>query len=164
MLYVKGREFKVSTLYLDQPPQDYIEAATKTIFQIHYKTRPGDILVFMSGQDDIEALRAQLESYLPSLDPQKQRLLICPLYARLTPAEQNKAFNMAPPNTRKIILATNVAETSITISGISCVIDCGFAKEKTYHPTSGEYIRVVLSFFKSECYTRRYGFVASESD
>lgn len=69
--------------------------------------------------------------------PYDAQILICPLYARLTPAEQNKAFNPAPPNTRKVILATNVAETSITISGIKYVIDSGMAKEKMYHAGSG---------------------------
>lgn len=95
-----------------------------------------------------------LESYMPSMDPRKPQvsqmhiaslyqahywpqLLICPLYARLTPAEQDKAFKSAPPSTRKVILATNVAETSITISGIRFVIDTGMAKEKTYHPSTG---------------------------
>lgn len=123
--------------YLEKSVQDYIEAAVKAIFQIHYRMPPGDILVFLAGQDDIESLRSQLESYLPTMDHNKPQLLICPLYARLTPGEQDKAFNIAPPNTRKIILATNVAETSITISGITYVIDTGFAKEKTYHPNSG---------------------------
>ena len=64
-------------------------------------------------------------------------MLVCPLYARLTPAEQNKAFHLAPPKTRKVILATNVAETSITISGIKYVVDAGMAKEKTYHASTG---------------------------
>ena len=72
-----------------------------------------------------------------SHNPASAQLLICPLYARLTPAEQNKAFNPAPPNTRKVILATNVAETSITISGIKYVVDSGMAKEKMYHAGTG---------------------------
>ena len=138
VLYVKGREHKVKILYLEQAPNDYLEAATKAIFQLHVKSPPGDVLVFLSGQEDIETLRAQLESYIPSMDKTRQTMLICLLYARLTPGEQDKAFNVAPPNTRKIILATNVAETSITISGITYVIDCGLAKEKSYHPVTGQ--------------------------
>ena len=65
------------------------------------------------------------------------QLLICPLYAKLAPQEQAKAFAPTPPNTRKIILSTNVAETSVTIPGVSYVVDTGLAKEKEYHPSVG---------------------------
>lgn len=69
------------------------------------------------------------------------QLLICPLYAKLAPSEQAKAFAPAPPRTRKIILATNVAETSVTIPGIKYVIDTGMAKEKQYHASVGKLSR-----------------------
>ena len=167
VLYIQGRSYKVEIKFLDAPVSDYIEATYKTVFQIHYQLPPGDILCFLSGQDDIEAVRTAIEGYMPSVDRAKKgdvgprvscphsfrsrlrmlvlmlcampdaQILVCPLYARLTPAEQNKAFNPAPPNTRKVILATNVAETSITISGIKYVIDSGMAKEKMYHASSG---------------------------
>lgn len=64
---------------------------------------------------------------------------MCPLYAKLGPAEQAKAFAPAQPKTRKVILATNVAETSVTIPGIKYVIDTGLAKEKQYHASVGEW-------------------------
>lgn len=67
------------------------------------------------------------------------QLLITPLYAKLAPAEQAKAFAPAPPNTRKVILATNIAETSVTIPGVKFVVDCGLAKEKRYHAGTGEF-------------------------
>ena len=65
------------------------------------------------------------------------QIVICPLYAKLPPAEQAKAFLPAPPKTRKVILATNVAETSITIPGVRYVIDTGFCKEKQHHASVG---------------------------
>lgn len=137
VLYVKGRTHPVHIKYLEQPTQDYIEAAVKTVFQIHRQLPPGDILVFLAGQDDIESMKSQLDLYIRDIENGKYQILVCPLYARLTPAEQNKAFGVAPPNSRKIILATNVAETSITISGIRYVVDTGMAKEKTYHAATG---------------------------
>lgn len=74
MLYIKGREYKVTVKYLDKAVEDYIETALKTIFQIHCESPPGDILVFLSGQEEIQNLTAQIESYLPSLDPRKMKV------------------------------------------------------------------------------------------
>ena len=74
VLYIKGREHKVQIKYLDKPIQDYLEGALKTIFQIHYMAPPGDVLVFLSGQEDIESLRLQIESFLPTLDQKKMQV------------------------------------------------------------------------------------------
>ncbi|ORY76229.1 P-loop containing nucleoside triphosphate hydrolase protein [Leucosporidium creatinivorum] len=140
VVYVKGRQFDVEVLYAEEAQADYQEAALKTIFQIHMKRPPGDVLVFLPGQDDIESLTASITTYMKDLAttyPSRGSLLICPLYAKLAPSEQAKAFAPAPPNTRKIILATNVAETSVTIPGIKYVVDSGMAKEKQYHAAVG---------------------------
>jgi HrpA-like RNA helicase len=64
-------------------------------------------------------------------------MIICPLYAKLPPHLQQKVFQRTPPNFRKFILSTNVAETSITIPGVSYVIDTGFAKVKRFHSMAG---------------------------
>lgn len=93
------------------------------------------------GQEDIESLQSSLKAYLPALrkeSPKSLELLIAPLYAKLSPQEQAKAFVITPPNTRKVILATNVAETSVTIPGVKYVVDTGMAKEKEYHASVGE--------------------------
>jgi HrpA-like RNA helicase len=76
VLYVKGRSHKVDIKYLDAPTQDYIEATVKTVFQIHCMMPPGDILVFLAGQDDIEAVRSQLDLYLLSLPKDKLQVRI----------------------------------------------------------------------------------------
>ena len=60
--------------YLDRPIQDYLEGALKAIFQLHYTAPPGDVLVFLSGQEDIESLRLQMETFLPSLDAKKLKV------------------------------------------------------------------------------------------
>ncbi|GAA5915840.1 hypothetical protein JCM6882_006816 [Rhodosporidiobolus microsporus] len=140
VLFVKGRQHKVEIKYTDEPQTDYLDAALKTVFQIHAKYPPGGILVFLPGQDEIESLQASITSYLPDLaktSPQADEIAIVPLYAKLPAAEQAKAFEPAKPKTRKVILSTNVAETSVTIPGVSYVIDCGLAKEKRYHAGTG---------------------------
>lgn len=143
-------------LYSEIPQPDYCEAALKTIFQIHLKRPPGDVLVFLPGQDDIETVAASVKSFLPDLQksyPSLANILICPLYARLSPLEQKKAFDLAPPNTRKVILSTNIAETSVTIPGVKYVVDSGMAKEKEYLATVG--IDTLVTAFISKSSARQ---------
>ncbi|KDE06313.1 hypothetical protein MVLG_03352 [Microbotryum lychnidis-dioicae p1A1 Lamole] len=143
VLYVKGRQHAVTIMYSEEPQVDYLDAALKVIFQLHMRSESqlrGDILVFLPGQDDIDALGVSIKSYAKDLvvsHPEHDAILVCPLYAKLSPAEQAKAFIPTPTHTRKVILATNVAETSITIPGIRFVIDTGLAKEKQYHASVG---------------------------
>ncbi|KAI5479929.1 ATP-dependent rna helicase dhx8 [Pseudohyphozyma bogoriensis] len=140
VLYVEGRQFKVKIYYAPEPIDDYCQGAVQTVFYLHTKEQPGDILVFLPGQEDIENVAHSIKSYFPDLAKSfksKGDILICPLYAKLPPAEQAKAFLPAPPHTRKVILATNVAETSVTISGVKFVVDTGLAKEKEYHSNVG---------------------------
>ncbi|GAA5907222.1 uncharacterized protein JCM6883_006182 [Sporobolomyces salmoneus] len=140
VLFVKGRQHKVTLHYTTEPQTDYIDAALKTVFQIHTKYPPGAILVFLPGQDEIESLAASIKQFLPDLPksfPKADSVVVTPLYAKLPAAEQALAFLPSPPNTRKIILATNVAETSVTLPGVKYVVDCGVAKEKRYHADVG---------------------------
>ncbi|GAA5834456.1 hypothetical protein JCM11251_007013 [Rhodosporidiobolus azoricus] len=140
VLFVKGRQHKVDLHYAAEPQTDYLDAALKTVFQIHAKYPPGAILVFLPGQDEIESLQSSILSYLPDLlksSPGADEIVVTPLYAKLPAAEQAKAFEPAKPRTRKVILSTNVAETSVTIPGVRYVVDCGLAKEKRYHAGTG---------------------------
>ncbi|GAA5968713.1 hypothetical protein JCM3765_003420 [Sporobolomyces pararoseus] len=140
VLYVEGRQHKVTIHYTTEPQNDYLDAALKTVFQIHLKYPPGVILVFLPGQDEIESLASSIKQFLPDLPksfPKSDQILVTPLYAKLPASEQALAFSPCPPNTRKIILATNVAETSVTLPGVKYVVDCGFAKEKRYHAGVG---------------------------
>ncbi|GAA6003166.1 hypothetical protein JCM10207_001781 [Rhodosporidiobolus poonsookiae] len=140
VLFVKGRQHKVTIKYTAEPQPDYIDAALKTVFNIHLKHPPGSILVFLPGQEEIESLNVSIKSYLADLEknfPQADSLVVLPLYAKLPAVEQAKAFELPKPNQRRVILSTNVAETSVTIPGVRFVVDCGLAKEKVYHAGTG---------------------------
>ncbi|KAL3424843.1 ATP-dependent RNA helicase prh1 [Phlyctema vagabunda] len=139
--YVEGRQHDVKILYRLTPSPDYMESMLKTILQIHTHepmNGPSDILAFLTGQDEIEALKTQLEHYAPSLVKTVPRMKILPLYGSLSATAQQEAFEKVKEKfTRKIVLATNIAETSVTVSGVRYVIDCGKAKVKQYRPRLG---------------------------
>ena len=130
---IKGRLFPVKIMYLAEPERDVVEAALKTTFQLHLSQPPGDILIFLPGQAEIEALAQLLEEYSQSLKPEQGKLQIAPLYAALSPAEQSRAFDPPPKGTRKVIISTNIAETSVTVPGVRYVIDSGLAKIRRYN-------------------------------
>uniref|UniRef100_A0A2P2KUU9 RNA helicase n=5 Tax=Rhizophora mucronata TaxID=61149 RepID=A0A2P2KUU9_RHIMU len=94
------------------------------------KERPGAVLVFMTGWEDISSLRDQLKAHPLLGDPNRILLLAC--HGSMATSEQKLIFEKPPPNVRKIVLATNMAEASITINDVVFVVDCGKAKETTY--------------------------------
>nr|XP_027114308.1 DExH-box ATP-dependent RNA helicase DExH3-like isoform X2 [Coffea arabica] len=94
------------------------------------KERPGAVLVFMTGWEDISCLRDQIKAHPLLGDPNRVLLLTC--HGSMATSEQKLIFEKPPPNVRKIVLATNMAEASITINDIVFVVDCGKAKETTY--------------------------------
>ena len=132
IISVEGRSFPVETFYLEQPAPDYAREAVETALKIHRYEDPGDILMFLTGQEEIERVIGMLQEAPKTYD---SKLLPLPLYAGLANEFQNAVFEATPPNTRKVIVATNVAETSITVGGVAYVIDCGFVKESVYDPT-----------------------------
>jgi len=135
---VPGRRFPVSIHYTMQPEANYLHAATTTVFQIHFSQESGDILVFLTGQDEIETMATNLRATCDKLAGQmKRRMIVCPIYANLPQEQQKLIFMKTPENARKVVLATNIAETSLTIDGISYVVDCGFVKEDRYSPVTG---------------------------
>ncbi|KAG1149758.1 hypothetical protein G6F37_009873 [Rhizopus arrhizus] len=154
ILYVSGRLYPVDTMFTVEPQADYLDASLVSIFQIHVNNPKGDILVFLPGQDAIESLTALVNEYSSQLRPHQQKLLVCPLFAALPPSQQQKVFNPAPANTRKVILATNIAETSITISGIKYVIDCGLAKLRGFNPKIGVESLLLHPISKSSAWQR----------
>ncbi|EPT25604.1 helicase [Toxoplasma gondii ME49] len=191
---VPGRQFPVELMYTPEPEGDYIEAALITVLQIHTQYPPGDILVFLPGQEDIESLQTILEGKqellrkalcmaaslgagpAPKTAARSERggeqravphskdlssancrvevrigedtaavdqlppcrdLQICPLFAALPFERQKAVFTPAPAGVRKVIVATNIAETSITVQGIRYVVDCGLAKAKCVNHRTG---------------------------
>ncbi|KAI9877694.1 MAG: putative ATP-dependent RNA helicase dhr2 [Pleopsidium flavum] len=136
--YIEGRQYPVQISYTAEPVQDFVDAALRTIFQIHYKEpMPGDVLVFLTGQETVEALENLVHEYAQGMGPDVPKLLVLPLFAALPQAAQQRVFQPAPPKTRKVILSTNIAETSVTVSGVRYVIDCGKAKIKQFRTRLG---------------------------
>ncbi|KAH9841346.1 P-loop containing nucleoside triphosphate hydrolase protein [Rhodofomes roseus] len=132
IVYVKGRQHPVTIYHTAVSQPDYVDAAMRTFFQIHTDQPPGDVLIFLPGQEDIEGLERSIQLYADRLPKDVQSILVCPMYAALPPGQQAKIFTPAPAGFRKCILATNIAETSITIPGTKYVIDTGKCKEKRY--------------------------------
>nr|CAH8830671.1 unnamed protein product [Trichobilharzia regenti] len=134
---IPGRRYPVDIYYTKAPEADYIEAAIISVLQIHVTQPPGDILVFLTGQEEIETANELLVERTRKLGSKIRELLILPIYSTLPSDMQAKIFAPTPPGARKVVLATNIAETSLTIDGIIYVIDTGFCKQKFYSARSG---------------------------
>lgn len=135
LLTVEGRQFPVDVFYALSPVSDYLRAAVDAVMHIARTQGSGDILVFVSGREEIESLIRALREEAGEVG---QPLQILPLYAGLSPELQIDVF--APCSLlggRKVIVATNVAEASVTIDGVGFVVDTGFAKVRAYDPTTG---------------------------
>lgn len=141
-LMVPGRTHPVQILYSAAPERDYLEAAIRTVLKIHLEEDPrGDILVFLTGEEEIEEACRRVAQ--ERFGPEVPELRPIPLYASLPPSAQQRIWD-APPGPRprdplkrpgrKVIFATNIAETSLTIDGVVFVIDCGFSKQKVFNP------------------------------
>ena len=134
---IPGRRYPVDIHYTPQPEANYLAAAVTTVFQIHITQGRGDILVFLTGQEEIEAAEMNLQETARKLGSKVPEMIICPIYANLPSDLQAKIFEPTPPKARKVVLATNIAETSLTIDGIVYVIDPGFVKENVYNARTG---------------------------
>ncbi|XP_041061152.1 probable ATP-dependent RNA helicase DHX35 isoform X2 [Carcharodon carcharias] len=139
ILTVEGRTFPVDIFYTLSPVPDYVKATVDTVTKIHQNESDGDILAFLTGQEEVEMVVSMVieQARALSRSGMKKHLRVLPMYAGLPPGEQMKVFERMSPNCRKIVVATNIAETSITINGIVFVIDCGFVKLRAYNPRTG---------------------------
>ncbi|KAF3905528.1 hypothetical protein AA313_de0202395 [Arthrobotrys entomopaga] len=133
---IPGRTFPVDILWSKSPCEDYVDAAVKQILSIHLGQGAGDILVFMTGQEDIEATCEVVAERLAQLDD-PPKLAILPIYSQMPADLQAKIFEKAEGGARKVIVATNIAETSLTVDGIMFVVDAGYSKLKVYNPRMG---------------------------
>jgi len=134
---IPGRTFPVETYFSKSVQEDYVMSAVKQTLQIHFNSPPGDILIFMTGQEDIEGTCQVLADKMEKLGQDAAPLLVLPMYSQLPADLQAKIFQAAQEGTRKCIVSTNVAETSLTVDGIKYVIDSGFCKLKVYNPKIG---------------------------
>lgn len=145
LLAVPGRTHPVEIFYTPEAERDYVEAAVRTVLQIHATEPEGDILLFLTGEEEIEdaCRRISLEVDEMIRESDAGPMVVYPLYGTLPPQQQQRIFDKAPEPLRKggrpgrkCIVATNIAETSLTIDGIVYVVDPGFSKQKIYNPRS----------------------------
>ncbi|KAK6740050.1 hypothetical protein RB195_008490 [Necator americanus] len=140
LMSVPGRTFPVEIFFTPEPEKDYLEAAIRTVIQIHVcEETEGDILLFLTDQEEIEEACKRIKREVDNLGPQVGTLNCIPLYSTLPPNQQQRIFEAAPPSRpgaigRKCVVSTNIAETSLTIDGVVFVIDPGFSKQKVYNP------------------------------
>ncbi|OKL56308.1 Pre-mRNA-splicing factor ATP-dependent RNA helicase PRP43 [Talaromyces atroroseus] len=143
LLAVPGRTHPVEIFYTPEPEQDYVEAAIRTVLQIHATEPDGDILVFLTGEEEIEdaVRKISLEADEMVREADAGPMKVYPLYGSLPPHMQQRIFEPAPSARRpggragrKVIVSTNIAETSLTIDGIVYVVDPGFSKQNVYNP------------------------------
>ncbi|RZC90279.1 hypothetical protein C5167_030990 [Papaver somniferum] len=120
-----------------QPESDYLDASLITVLQIHLIEPEGDILLFFTGQVDIEYACQSLYERMKGLGRNVLELIILPAYSALPSEKQSRIFDPAPPGKRKVVVATNIAEAYLTIDDIFYVIDPGFAKQNAYNPKQG---------------------------
>ncbi|ERN01629.1 pre-mRNA-splicing factor ATP-dependent RNA helicase DEAH10 [Amborella trichopoda] len=153
-VHVQGRQFPVDILYTYSPESDYIDAALITIFQIHLEEGPGDILVFLTGQEEIESVERLVRERALHLSEDSRKILTVPVYSALPSEQQMQVFRPAPDGFRKVILATNIAETSVTIPGIRFVIDTGLVKARSFNPRTGMESLVIIPISKAQALQR----------
>lgn len=160
---IPGRRFPVDIYYTKAPEADYIDACVVSILQIHATQPLGDILVFLTGQEEIETCQEILQDRVRRLGSRIKELLILPVYSNLPSDMQAKIFEPTPPNARKVVLATNIAETSLTIDNIIYVIDPGFCKQNNFNSRTGMESLIVVPVSKASANQRagRAGRVAA---
>lgn len=159
---IPGRTFPVDLMFAKNPAEDYVDSAVKQALQIHlqptqggvrvclwlsvvvvvadwfvsFGSHTGDILIFMPGQEDIEVTCELIQERLDQVE-NAPPLLVLPIYSQLPSELQAKIFHRSADGLRKCVVATNIAETSLTVDGIMFVIDSGFCKLKVYNPRIG---------------------------
>ncbi|POS80762.1 helicase associated domain-containing protein [Diaporthe helianthi] len=133
-LEIPGRLYPVELIHAPSPVPDIQDALLKTIFKIHTEQPcPGDILAFLIGQEQIENAQKIIEDYAKTLDPKVPKLVPVPLFGQMSIEAQQKAFQPVKGRVvRKVVLATNIAETSVTVPGVRYVVDTGKAKVKQF--------------------------------
>jgi pre-mRNA-splicing factor ATP-dependent RNA helicase DHX38/PRP16 len=137
---IPGRTFPVQVFHSQVPADDYVEAAVKQVMKIHLTMPPGDVLVFMTGQEDIIATCEVLSERITAIGDGVSPLMVLPMYSQLPSDLQARIFEPAGSSgtvARKVIVSTNIAETSLTVDGILYVVDSGYFKLKVYNPSIG---------------------------
>ncbi|CAG8812853.1 43026_t:CDS:10, partial [Gigaspora margarita] len=154
IISLEGKMFPVDIHYSKTPCSDYVETSIQTVFDIHVQQPFGDILVFLTGRDEIDFAVGEISERATTLPRSAMKILPLPIYAGLQLEQQLQIFEPTPYNTRKVIVATNIAEASITLEGIVYVIDCGFVKLRAHNPKTGMESLVVTPISKASAQQR----------
>lgn len=149
VIEAKGRMFPVETLYLGRDPAERFEDAVARACRLALADQTGSILAFLPGQGEIHRVAQRLSDRLPDT------VDLAPLYGALDKGEQDRALQPSPPGRRKIVLATSVAETSLTIEGVRVVIDGGLSRVPRFEPSSGLTRLITVRVSKSSAEQRR---------
>ncbi|SMN19978.1 similar to Saccharomyces cerevisiae YER013W PRP22 DEAH-box RNA-dependent ATPase/ATP-dependent RNA helicase [Maudiozyma saulgeensis] len=155
VIHIPGKTFPVEVMYSQTPQMDYIEATLDCVMDIHINNDIGDILVFLTGQEEIDSCCEILYEKVKTLGDAIGELIILPIYSALPSEVQSKIFEPTPKGSRKVVFATNIAETSITIDGIYYVVDPGFSKVNSYNPRAGMEQLIVSPISKAQANQRK---------
>ena len=159
VLSVQGKSYPIQIHHMKEPVADYVKASIDTVIRIHEEEMPGDILVFLTGSDEVSEVVSTLMDYVRTekqnaSGDRKQKLFVLPLHSSLPSRDIFKVFETLPRSLRKVVVATNVAEASVTIPNITYVIDCGFVKMKFYSPITCSDSLVIVPISKSSAVQR----------
>ncbi|OBZ83250.1 putative ATP-dependent RNA helicase DHX35 [Choanephora cucurbitarum] len=154
IISLEGRMYPVDTFYVDKPVADYLETCIQIVFDIHLKEPVGDILIFLTGREEIDRVVEEVYDRGKTLPKNSLAIMPLPLYAGLTVEEQLQVFEPTPKYTRKVIVSTNIAEASVTLEGVVYVIDSGFVKMRAYNPKTGMEALVVTPISKASALQR----------
>ncbi|KAK9751550.1 Helicase associated domain (HA2) [Popillia japonica] len=135
IMSVHGRQHPVDIHYVKDPVPCYVQAVVDTVLKINESKERGDILAFLTGQEEVDRAVRLINEHAVLIEEsnKKNKMLVVPMYGSLSNHDQLKVFRHPPEGHRKVVIATNVAETSVTIPGIVFVIDCGFVKLKWFN-------------------------------
>ncbi|KAF5296376.1 hypothetical protein FQA39_LY12495 [Lamprigera yunnana] len=135
IMSVQGRQFPVEIYFVHEPIPCYVQATIDTVLQINSSKEPGDVLAFLTGQEEVDRVVRILREHANRIEAAggKEKFTVLPMYGCLPYHEQLNVFKRTQDGFRKIVVATNVAETSVTIPNIVHVIDCGFVKMKWFN-------------------------------
>jgi ATP-dependent RNA helicase DHX33 len=156
VVYIEGRQYPVEVFYTTVPQSDYLHSAIVTVLQIHQnlEKEEGDILVFLTGQEEIESMCGILKQCSKLLPEGCLDLQVCTLFAALPTEQQRMVFQPTSKGCRKVILSTNIAETSVTIPGVKYVVDTGMIKAKGYNPLIGLDVLCVQPVSQAQAWQR----------
>ncbi|XP_064474094.1 probable ATP-dependent RNA helicase DHX35 isoform X2 [Ornithodoros turicata] len=156
ILSIQGRAYPVDIYYLNEPVPNYVKASVDTVIKIHEGQPAGHVLVFLTGQEEVDEAVDMLKEYAKNrkATPGVMGMYALRLYGSLPQSEQMKAFQPLSPKVRKVVVATNIAEASVTINGIVYVVDSGFVKLNFFNPRTSTDALVVVPISQSSAEQR----------